>query len=618
METDDLIIVQGPDGREFEFPAGTDAATIKGAMGKFYQRQENIQSPVAQEPESSGQPQEEGTPWYRNIQNYKDPATLTGALAGAAIGAPLGPLGMAGGSTLGAGIGRSLWGAAAQEDVPTQVRESVKEMAWDAGFSAMFPAFAGFGRWVAGLRGQSSKEIVEAAERLGIDPSLMAVTENRAIKKGWPTVIGVFPFTSGGMEKNIRTGQKSVQDRLNEFLDEVAPTSTLSQLGLDLTQAARSNFNQRLRHNSKILYDNFFDLAKKMGDPPVIPTAPIKEAVEAAQSLRKSPQMFSQEGEVLGKVPSTTDGAISDWISNLSKLGENISPLEWRTLQADLNNLSKKAAAEGIEDARIAMIKSALEDAMAGIAEPELKRAIDVANKYYSQNMQKFSSRTAKHFERVDRNIFKKKGRPQAGSLTDDQIGEVLLRQRTPKAVKELRQIVGSDKVKDLARAAIDQEVLKSYRSAGDSSRDQVFSFAALGKNLKIDNPKSKEYLSELLKGTGVKVSELEDLIRVGTAYESIPLRDPSTFVARRVTLAGFSSLMFLDPAMFITAGPLIAAANFGGRILSNPTTLKLLKTSMDTSKSAETRRVALGKIVQILESDGFEEEGDPRDQLTN
>src|SRR5690606_27044540 len=121
------------------------------------------------------------------------------------------------------------------------------------------------------------------------------------------------------------------------------PTSTLSQLGLDLTQAARSNFNQRLRHNSKILYDNFFDLAKKMGDPPVIPTAPIKEAVEAAQSLRKSPQMFSQEGEVLGKVPSTTDSAISDWISNLSRLGENISPLEWRTLQADLNNLSKKA-----------------------------------------------------------------------------------------------------------------------------------------------------------------------------------------------------------------------------------------------------------------------------------
>src|SRR5690606_35115060 len=121
METDDLIIVQGPDGREFEFPAGTDAATIKGAMGRLYQRQENTQNPVAPEPEPPGQPQEEGTPWYRDIQTYKDPATLTGALAGAAIGAPLGPLGMAGGSTLGAGIGRSLWGAAAQEDVPTQV-----------------------------------------------------------------------------------------------------------------------------------------------------------------------------------------------------------------------------------------------------------------------------------------------------------------------------------------------------------------------------------------------------------------------------------------------------------------------------------------------------------------
>lgn len=625
---DKPVIIRGPDGRTYRFPAGT----TQESMMESLRRVSAGEPPVPPSPDGERIPgdslfEEVVPPWYQRAgaairdtavgtarqladeltdpQTYYDALPMVGSTVGMAVGLPLGPAGVAGGSALGSGIGRSIQGAVRGEDVQQQVSGTLNEMAMDAGFSALGPGAAAAGRRVLGLAGEGSKQVVQAAERLGLDMGLMAATENRLIKKSWPTVIGVFPFTSGGMERNVRKGLTDAEERLYKYLDEVAPTTTLWNLGVDLTKAAEKQYSGFRREATK-RYNMFFDRAKELNDPPVIPTDGIKDTVSQLRSERISPRIrVGEEGsEKVVRLNSPLDKEVTDFIYQLGRLDDNMSPLEWRTLQQDLNYHASRLKGAGLEDHRIGRVKQALEDSMAEIEHPELKGLIDDANRFFAQGSQRFETRTSKHFERVDRNIFENTRMEKAGSLTEDRLSEVILRQRSPQSVRELRQLVGPEEVQKVARANFDDLAHKSFRSLGDSSKEKAFSFTAFGERLKLDEPSQRAYLEELLKGSGVGLQQLEDLIKVGRAYEQIPLRDASTFVARRLTFAGLSAVALSNFSEMIMWIPMVAMANATGRVLTNPRAMSMVKGLMDDSVSAQNKRILAGRLVQYLRED--------------
>jgi hypothetical protein len=132
-----------------------------------------------------------------------------------------------------------------------------------------------------------------------------------------------------------------------------------------------------------------------------------------------------------------------------------------------------------------------------------------------------------------------------------------------------------------------------------------------LSRELGLDTVEGRQVLEEVLQGTGTKITDIDDFIRVADAAGSFTIRDPAKFVERRVTLSGFKGAMFFGGA---TAGvgiikpstliiPLIL--RYGSHILTNPKVLKALTARLsDEGFDVAKRKVLMDWAERTLQSD--------------
>ena len=521
---------------------------------------------------------------------------IPSAMAGATVGAVGGPVG----SLLGGVTGGILGGLAGgqvyditqsivtgETQKPSeQYKQLGKDLKSEVAYNlagASIPGVAGALRRGLGGATESAKQIYEAGVRTNVPQSLVTASESKLVS-AYNRVLGVFPLPGGPIRTEAVKRTSSINALANDTLNAFGPNASLTDLGVDMTNAAKNSYS-KFRLTSSSLYPKIFQLNNA------------KEAVELIEAGIKSP------------IDSPRSDSVLDFLKKIKEIPGKIDPQEYRALQADINYLMRKSAKEGLDTKRLRDVKKALEKdfSMPVIGENILSvspsgaitnESIDavlqshkIANEFYAEGMTKFSSPIAKKFQSVDKNIFGP-GAEIAGTINPDELAKKVLKIGSPQSLAQLRGLVG-DKVYNKSVASIMDDAFAKAQSTKSTDVDLNFDVNTLKKELGFIGKKKEnlEGLKELLEGTDISYQQFSDFLTVAQAHTDTFVPNLSQFLARRVGLGGARSLSAVAGAGAGAAGIMTApfttlgilyTSRMGSKLIANPKNLELANTLLD------------------------------------
>ena len=574
--------------------------------------------------------------------------TTIGGLAGGALGTPLGPAGVIGGSGLGTAAGSAIFDnltnlIATVENSPEDLvggQEVLMRMIGEGKTDAMFSmggalfqpirfARALIGK-MSGINDEAATALVKEAEKNGI--SLGAVDVGGAFPKGYAKVAGVFPFTGTPLKKGQATKINQAEESINRTLNTFGPAGTVNDLGVDMVQAARGA-NKKFKSVASDLYNKLADDIANASRSDIIPTRIIREDGTSGGVSAMADDVIAQakkgaitltDGSQLARIDSQET---LDFISQLKDIPDLINPDQYRRLTEDVSDLIGIRLKDGADVRLLTDIKKSLEESFGNIRTDLLPKeqavaiqeSLRTANAFYTKGMPKFQNKTASAFERVDKAIFGP-GASRAGSLNEDEIFKTVVNLRSPQQIKDLTELIGQKKVSEAA-SRVFQDAVESARKDIDLS----------GKTFSVVNPfelekklglagagKDKiEGMRELFKTSGVNLDDVRGLIDVMKNIQDIG--NASDFVKRRVALGGIGALAGAGgvgaatlvggiPGGVFTAGAMTFLSRHMSKIFASGDKLKLMKTALDEAADATMRRAALSKLVDAIdEEDRYE-----------
>lgn len=481
-----------------------------------------------------------------------------------------------------------------------------------------------------GATGKEAKELKTIAEKWGIPLGAINVTPNETVK-AFAKVAGVFPFIGTPIRKNTAIAEKALDQKIGDTLNDVAPTATLQELGVDLTKAATTKFKS-FRGASKALYDDFLNKADNATVKEIFPTSNIKQVAKDIQSLSQKEAIKLGESQTPGGskfnelmgVPKATEEVantksfrkmtnphIENFLKDTLELPDNITATQVRGLQRDLQGIMKKTAAEGFDISRGVKLKKALEldfnsPDVTKLPEQEaadMVNSLKRANEFFATNVKQFETVTGKKFGRVDKNIFK----PQffkPGSRQADEAFSAVFNSKSPEALNDLRTLVGPDPFRKAARKHLDQSLEKAIVEKENGVRS--FDPDALESALGLDSPEGRNTLKELLKGSPVKVQKLEELVKISKSIGSVEIPNVSTFLRRRAVLGGARAILTTVGAGAAMMHPIheivfLAAGRKLSKVLSNPASLDAMTTALDSTLPQKVQRAAAFRLLRNI-----------------
>lgn len=666
-----MTIFQLPDGREFDVPDSVPPEqALAGLRAKFGQPQQPPpQQPAIQQPppQEASQPLSLSDRIAKSLIEQKQPgaaeiadrqrqeigeaftsretARAAGGVLGGALGIPAGPAGVVAGGALGAAGGDALFNIlesagnvfGGQEVKPvtaegvikafeSPIKAGTEDITATLGLGAAGAAVRGVkplvGKAIGAAKGEA-KELARLATQLGVPLGAINVTASNVIK-GFAKVAGVFPFVGTPVRQAQQTAQSSLDNALDRTLNAVAPVATLQDVGIDLTKAAQSRF-KAFRRLSGSLYDNFLKKAENATVPDIFPTNNLKAAANDINALQETGEIALEGG---GKFGSVGSDAISSFINDATKLPERLTATQVRGLQRSLQELMSKAAADGWDVSRGVQLKKALEldfnnpavDLLNFQEGKELVESLTTANKFFADNIKDFQTATTKKFGRIDKNIFKPKFFA-AGTKESDEAFSAVFNAKSPQGLENLRKIVGPKPFKQAVRKQLDNSISKAIIEPASEGAPRIFDPVKLEAQLGLVTPDGRNTLRAMLKGTPLKIEDLDAFNRVSKAVGSVEIPDVSTFIKRRAVLGGAGAAAGAFGAASVFGSPvagvaLVVAARKGLRLLSDPAQLKSLTTALDSTATQKAQRAAVLRLIRNIPDP--EERQALRDELGN
>ena len=600
-----------------------------------------------------------------------------GAIFGAVPGAPLGPVGVVAGGTLGATGGGQLYDILQSyitdepTDFVTQLGKTKKDLQREAVLQSIFMKVPGLFYKMRGfVYGKGDKALYEASKRLGYPLSLSDA--GNMIATGYGRVIGIFPYVGDPIKKKILEKSTFLNNQATKTLNTLAPNVSLLKLGVNMEKASRSTFAD-FKRVSSFFYDDFYKAVDKVGkNTPIISTKNFKDSLNAFVTLvdggaiklttggkLKGPQRdtlyrYAKSG---GKIPayisSTQYKSLVEDIKYYSRLAATKEPYNLKVLtslkaalETDLRLLTKKSYRDNLLKNVYPLSKSKQKkldpDLLSNIAK-KLKFADEVyangvENSILSNTLKKklskesiesgvvpgkkaFDQPIASEFKKVDKNIFGL-GFQKPGSITADQLGEALLkRNASPQLLDDLRTLVGEKQFKKFVRSklqkAYDSSLIQSRTKPGELKFDPY----KFEENLGLTTEKGRDLFKSLTKGSKLDIQQLDDFFLIAKNHAGLKIPDVSSFLARRGVLGGFKSLSG-GAIIGLGAGvnPLATSALFlfsrkTSRMLSNPGALKKVMVAIDSNAPIFQRKTATLKLIDAAISDSTtkQEENDFR-----
>ena len=553
-----------------------------------------------------------------------------GGTVGAALGIPAGPVGAAGGGVLGVAAGDALFNIiesaknvfAGQEAAPLTI-EGVKKAfekplaaaTTEAGFTtalgvAGIPLRAAkpFIGQLLKVTTEQAKELMRNAEQLNIPLGAINVTPREAIK-GFSRVLGVFPFVGTPLRESFASQTAAIDRALDKTLNAVAPTATLSEVGVNLINAGSKKF-KAFRRLSGALYDDFLKKAEDISVPDIFPTSNVKAKAVEIKGLQDAGQIQLPEGGTFGQIG---DDPMTALVEQTINLPERLTVQQVRGAKESLERLMTKAAADGWDVSRGVQLKKALEldfnnpqvDLLNVQEATALTESLARANKFFGDNIKRFQTATAKKFGRVEKDIFKPKF-TQAGARETDEAFSAVFNAKSPEALNNLRDVVGSKAFKRAARKHLDNAVSKAItETVGEGGEAiRIFDAVRLEKQLGLNTPDGRKMLETILQGTGVTLKQLDDFNRVVQSVGSVEIPDVSKFLQRRITLGGAAAITGLGGFAkggggILTKLGLLALTRSTARLLSSPQALKDMQAIISPTVTTQVKRATILRLLR-------------------
>lgn len=558
----------------------------------------------------------------------KDTFTAVGAIGGAALGTPAGPVGFAAGGALGA-AGGSAFGdnvnnalraigvlGGEQKGVVDISKSAINEAALDVSFTGFGRALRPIiqtrrlGRRILGLSSIDARALANEANSLGI--GLGAVDVGGAVPKGFAKVVGIFPFTGTPLRTAFVRKQGEAIAAHKAIINSLAPNAHLgSALSVNMTEAAINTRKEFVRTSGR-LYTRFRQLANagQAKIPTDVPDGPVQVAKAIADDIAAK-RIALKGGDELGVARVDEVGA---FIAKLSKLPETINIKQYQGLVQDLQSLISKGDFDNFDVKRVVQMKTALENSLNALTGPqEVKQALASANKFYSEGIVKFQTPTAQKFLRTDKRMFST-GAAKPGTINRDDLTKIVVDLKSPEAVRDLRALVGDD--------LMSQAAAKRIQDAGAAALETI---EISGHQLGIIDPKKfanalgistkklttqGEGLQELLKGTGYSVEQLQSFVKVLERIEK--QSDASQFVKRRVTLGGVAALGAAvgfggavgSGGISVLALVGTVLARKGSTVMASPQSLNAMITVLDENAKLPQVRIAAIRLLNVLRED--------------
>lgn len=568
------------------------------------------------------------------------PGAIYGGKAGAAMGAPTGPAGAAAGALAGSLVGGALgaaggsyaydatelayrrrggWPVESTPDYLTRTtKQALKEAGYDFGYGMAGELVGrGLGRLpqltgsLLGVRTPEAMRKAEQARTLGIDVGTAHVSEFGFVR-GAPRVVGVFPLVG----KPYRVGQERVVGEIDDWgadiINTMAPPSVRYDVAKGLTKAAKKHFDKFVNLKAAA-YKNFDDIAASLSVKDIVPTKDIRETVFDIAAKEDLEKVVLESGEEMTRFKNDSVGL---FLHQLSDLPEHITVEQARGLQRELNDIVRSARRTGYDVSRISDLYNTLGDAVHNLDTSRLNpgegeavtTALDKANQFFASAKEIFESPTAQKFARAEKKIFEP-GFTRPGSIEIDQVYDLVYKSKSPLALHDLRRLVGKKAFNSATRQFLTDAYEKSRVAppVGTGRAENLFDAAAFERRLGLNTPEGWGAMEEMLKGSGVSVKDWANFLQATKTATDIVVRDPSTFLARRMVLAGGTlggaigaGLVGGAHVTLPTAALLTYVLNRSSKMLMDPKALRLMQAAASNTSSQTLKHAAVSRLLHM------------------
>jgi len=518
---------------------------------------------------------------------------------------------MVAGSALGAAAGEAFASGIERRKPKETAIRALKEAKTDLMFtgaaSSLGPLFKQLGILRAKALGVGKTEMADVveAQKFGVELGASEASRFSGVKTAI-SVVGRFPFLGGPAKQAAAKKASQVFQGEERILARLGPTANLAEVGVDLNAAARTAI-KGFRDEAGDLYTKARDIADEAGE--IIPTQNVKAMAKAIAENFDS----ARPGRKGVKSP------IVEYAESLKDMPDRLTGSQFDALVDDLDVALKKSRTDGFGIKQGLDIKSASEIDLRSVGADEagptqakaFVSALKEADEFFSKGMKTFETATAQKFNRVTKKAFQV-GLKKPGNLNEDELFRVAFNTKSPKAMTDLRGLVGPKIFNKAVRAHIDTAFNKSKDVLNENTN--VFNPKKFIKSLGLEDKNSAQYaaLETALRSTGINPNDLVRFSKVAEKALSTEIPNVSTFLARRATIGGAKSgLSALLPGLAVAGGafgavtPAAAVLMTLGargtvRILTDPKTLKLATKALDDQVADGIRRAAAIRLVRL------------------
>lgn len=612
---------------------------------------EEMARPSSTQPRSRGrmafEPLEEGETGAERIGKYagsrvrsfgeraasgiKPALETAGALTVGAMAAPGGPAAMAGGATLGAMGGSHIYDIARNALIsagvlsgePKAVTEQMERAAGAGESEALgtlgVPALAR--AWVLGKSKvlgvtEDAARLADDARERGINLGVSDVSE-AGLPRGYEKVVGVFPIAGSPIRKAAERRVQEVAAAQDRLVSGIGDVHSLTDVGEELTAGAKRQFDLFRQARDK-KYGEYRRLAAESSA--TIPTYNIQEAAQkfvsgfdnqrSAYVGRADGGQFSKEELEAFKEPVFIEQA-----RRMQTLQPKLTVDQYEGLMNDFDAALFQSRKDGFNFKNIDTLRRAAKEDFSNISDPRVKTAKELADQWFQANIAKFETPTAKKFGRVDKNMFDV-GFEQSGSLNADEVFSAAFNTKSPKAMRDLRSLVGEAPM----RNAVASYIENAYDSA-------IVKTAVGGKEVPVIDPEkfrsaiglaranSSQWktLDAALKESGseIRAADLDRFVKAVEAAVGRNTPNPATFVARRAVMGGAGAVESALPlgASFMMGSPWPLAAFWmarqGSKKLTDPKHLQDITDLIHPATGERYKEAIAGRLMKGIALEG-------------
>jgi len=555
-------------------------------------------------------------------QNLRGILRGVGATAGSFAGVPYGPVGVATGGYVGELTGNQIANAidavrvsdAPEQEKPSLVRQILENPATTAvtgtllgrAVPLVYNTRLGWRPLMARLMRlpPNSAAMLQEAKDIGVDIGVANVTGKSGFGGGWVNIFGRMPILGSSAKNAARQQARQLMAGYNDMFGDIAEKRGLQDIADTAFQYGTNKFND-IAVRASDRFNHAIAVGTEAGS--IIPSGDLKkEAFRILTEAQKRP------GGAVGNLSTEARRIITD----ITKFPDKLSTVEVKNLDATLENIARRNS-----NLRFPLLDDLRRTtaSMYDRVDHPAARLMKAADAGYKDALKSLDGELAKRFGTLQRNNFGTMEYRQ-GTLNADDVGTMLEKLKGPNQAAELRNVVGDESMQQVAKLRIDtawENAIKEF-SEGTSG---IFNWKgdAFRKGLGLDQPGGRQYrlTEELLRGTGVEMSDLAKFARVADSVSRTPLADASTFAARSMILHGTrgGSRSAGRTLMQAFAGTALAGGASSGHLVESiamsafirwgagkmmqPSLLKNLTTAMDASATGQAKVQALYSLFE-------------------